>query len=158
MEALLNAYLTALAQCAAEQVNDITPTCFSGITVGDSYISTSGIGDCEEACGEMWVRVIQMYPSTTVGVADQRLANCSTGIGLDIEIGALRCIQINEDGETWTAEQLADASTAAMNDAIAIYRAMVCCDHFPDVIVGSWTPLGPEGGLVGGLWTLSVGM
>lgn len=157
MQDLINAYLVALAQCVKEEVAKNGETCFSGLTVGDSFISMSGVDDdCDDACGEAWVRVIQMYPSTSTGVAETRSINCSVGLGIDIEIGALRCFEMS--AEAPTAEKLLTANVGSMNDAAAIYRAIACCDHFPDIVVGTWTPLGPEGGLVGGVWTLSASL
>lgn len=158
MDSIINPYLSALAQCAAEEVNANGNTCFSGVTVGDSFISMSGIGDCEDACGEMWVRVATMYPSTSTGVAEVGQVNCHTSLGLDIEIGAIRCFEMHEGGEAPTAAELLAANMQSMDDAAAIYRAIVCCNHFPDVVVGQWTPIGPEGGMVGGIWTLAVGL
>lgn len=38
----------------------------------------------------------------------------------------------------------------------ALHQAIVCCDLDP-VVLGTYTPVGPQGGLVGGYWQINVG-
>jgi hypothetical protein len=33
--------------------------------------------------------------------------------------------------------------------------AIMCCD-FDNIVLGQYQPLGPQGGLVGGFWTVDV--
>jgi hypothetical protein len=35
-------------------------------------------------------------------------------------------------------------------------RAVACCLNSKDWILGGYAPLGPQGGVVGGVWTLSM--
>lgn len=158
MDELILTYLAALAGCVCEKVNAVNETCFCGITLGDQYVSTSGIGDCEEACGEAWVRITGAYPSTVVGQPNFNLDNCGASMGVDIEIGVLRCLEVPEGGEAPTPEQFLEAANVQIKDMIAIRDAVLCCEHFPSYILGAWTPIGPDGGLVGGSWTISVGV
>jgi hypothetical protein len=39
-----------------------------------------------------------------------------------------------------------------LDDAFALYRALRCCQGV-EVAAEAWTPVGPEGGCVGGQWT-----
>jgi hypothetical protein len=73
-----------------------------------------------------------------------------------IEVGALRCFPILEDGEILAPNDMNHLAAEQMQDAHALYRALLCCDA-PSMVVQAWTPLGPEGGCVGGMWTAFIG-
>lgn len=159
MEAeLINAALAALAGCVCEELRENGDLCFCGITLGDQYISMAGIGDCEDACGEAWVRVETVLTGDIPGETQQYPGDCSTGLSLAVEVGVLRCMKIEEDGEAPSARDLLCAANEQINDMVALKRALLCCEHFDQVIVGSWLPRGPEAGLVGGSWTATVAL
>jgi hypothetical protein len=39
---------------------------------------------------------------------------------------------------------------------LAMRRAVVCCRESKDWVMGTYTPLGPEGGVVGGIWLVAL--
>lgn len=151
--------LPDLAACLKAQMQEagLPETCFIGVIPGSS-LTADYTGDCEDACGVAWVRIPTYYPSQTVGRADDTLGNCGVGLGADIEVGILRCLPMEEDPMT-EAEALA-AYQLQIRDAEAARRAIVCCTTLrpKDYILGSYTPIGPLGGLVGGSWTAFVGL
>lgn len=117
----------------------------------------------DECCeGLAWVRPAGFYMSGTQTSpfpspsTDEAIFACGVPAwGFSMEMGALRCIPTNHrltctEWTNVTAQQLADAKAM---------RAAVCCleaAHDPgDVALGTWSPLGPAGGCLGGTWTVS---
>ena len=132
-------------------------TLFPGTAVPVDYIGT------DENCNAMaWVRHISSAPSVRFPSADVTLDNCHSTLAHIVEVGIIRPSPIPEsDGST---VELPD-DVAHMNSALdlvddmmlmkdAIGRAARSIDF---VILGTYTPTGPEGGAVGGTWTLTIG-
>jgi hypothetical protein len=82
--------------------------------------------------------------------------DCALTLRLDLEVGVLRCIEIEEDGEAPTASDVLAAAVQAMTDMNAILCAAMACEVWDAINVGQWTPSGPLGGQYGGTWTFTV--
>lgn len=151
--------LEGLAACLCAQIaTDGSPgTCFCGVVPGDAALGDYA-GDCADLNGVAWVRLALTYPSVTIGQQDQRVANCGSGIGIDVEMGIIRSFDVDVDSPD-EAEALATA-TLQMDDMMTMRRAILCCSDLnpKDFILGSYRPLGPLGAMVGGAWTLYVGL
>lgn len=131
-------------------------TMYPGVAVPVDYVG----GD--ECGGMAWVRHVGSNPTSTFPNADVGVDNCTYSLAHTVEVGIIRPAPIPEsDGNT---VELPDALTH-MNSALdladdmmlmkdAITRASRSIDF---VILGGYTPTGPEGGAVGGTWTLAVG-
>lgn len=151
--------LTELAACLCAQVQtdnpDLGDPCFCGVMPGQAAL-LDYTRDCSDG-GVAWVRMVQGYPSTTVGQADQRLGNCGTGWGYDVEVGIVRSVAIEVEAPD-EAESLATAEQQ-YKDMNTMRKAISCCSGLrsSDYILGPYTPYGPNGGVVGGSWTLYVG-
>ena len=116
-----------------------------------------------EECGGMaWVRHVSSNPSARFPNADVSVDNCAYSLAHTVEMGIVIPSPIPaSDGSTIelpddiahfnSAMELADGMIL-MKDAIQ--RAAKSIDF---VILGSYVPLGPEGGAVGGTWSLTVG-
>jgi len=132
-------------------------TVFPGTAVPIDYIGSDG------TCGAMaWVRHVSSNPTNRFPSADVSVDNCLFTLAHTIEVGIVRPSPIPEsDGKTvelpddlahlGSALELAD-DMILMKDAIA--RAAKSIDF---VILGAYAPAGPEGGAVGGTWSLTVG-
>ena len=154
--------LSALATCLCAQiVVDGSPdVCFCGVVPGGAA-SQDYTGDCDHSCGMAWVRLSGMYPMAGVGIADATPGNCSASLGADIELGIMRCISVGDsEGNPPPPAELLASTQLQMADAMTMLRAIQCCPAVPtkDTLVGAYAPLGPEGGLVGGVLTLSVAL
>ena len=150
-----------LTDCLCTQISEsgLPDVCFCGLVPGE-VASQEYSGDCNDACGMAWVRISAMYPSSQVGVPGETVGNCDKGLGADLEIGIMRCMSSGQpDGGPPSPKELAEAVALQTLDALAMRAAVVCCPSLGehDYILGPYTPLGPEGGLVGGIWSLSVG-
>lgn len=151
--------LLALATCLCAEIENhpVTPkVCFCGVVPGDQ-VAMDYTGDCTDACGMAWVRLVAAYPSTIIGQATTTPGNCGSMLGLDVEIGVVRCVQgLNEDGDPPSPEALLEASLWQWEDMATIRRAILCCTGSKDFLLSQYAPFGPMGGLVGGTWTVSM--
>lgn len=149
--------LTNLAACLCAQITeDESPeTCFCGVVPGGAVIAEYA-GDCDDTDGMAWVRLASTYPAESVGVAVQRVGNCSVGIGFDVEVGMLRRYPLQ--AEALDESVLLELLDQQVKDMTTMRRAIQCCTALPnkDYILGSYTPAGPTGDLIGGIWALYV--
>ena len=116
-----------------------------------------------DECGGMaWVRHVSSSPTVRFPNADVSVDNCAYSLAHMIEVGVIRPAPIPEsDGSTIDLPDDVAHFNSAMelaDDMIlmkeAIQRAAKSIDF---VILGSYVPVGPEGGAVGGTWSLTVG-
>lgn len=147
----------AACVCAQIEVDELPKTCFCGILPG-AEVAWDYTGDCGEGtCGMAWVRLISVYPSSVIGTPDESAGNCSALIGMDVEIGIARCVsQPDDDGNPPAPADLQADAALQVADAMALRKAAVCCAPEKDFILGPYIPVGPSGGLVGGVWTISL--
>lgn len=151
----LNAALIAFTGCVGEALEDI---CSYGLTIGENYVpfDPDPEDDCdpdEAACSQVWVRVMDVGMAyETQGFGD----SCGGVMTLNIEVGVLRCITIEEGGEAPTATDVMVAALQTMTDMKALYCAAMECDAWDSIDAGQWQPSGPLGGQYGGMWTFTV--
>jgi hypothetical protein len=116
-----------------------------------------------DECGGMaWVRHVSSSPSVRFPSADLSLDNCHSTLAHIMEVGLIRPAPIpDSDGSNIELPDPMDHLNSALDLADdltvmqkAIARAAKSIDF---VILGSYTPVGPEGGTVGGTWSLTVG-
>lgn len=155
---------SALATCLCAQIatDGLPPTCFCGVVPG-AAATQDYMGTCDEddPCGMAWVRIVTMYPSTIVGQQDMSFPNCSKGVGLDIEVGMMRCMSVGDaNGGPPSDAEMLEASMVAHTEALTMRKAIQCCPALQEVavILGQYLPMGPLGGVVGGAWTIHVGI
>lgn len=150
--------LERLAMCLCAQiVADGSPQpCFCGVSPGTGFSPDLIQCDTEDACGVAFVQLSNSYPSQTVGVADQSPGNCGDAIGFDAVIGILRCFPLQPDGSNPPPDVQLQLFRQQMLDMETMRRALTCCDWLPskNVVVGQYTPVGPEGELLGGSFTV----
>jgi hypothetical protein len=125
--------------------------CWCGIHPGAqvSWDYCSG-GECSsDMCGMAWVRpdLVFPYDSFPLPVVDP---NCRKPLAWRVEVGALRCMPQPSTGELLTPVESMAVTWGQILDARAIHKALQCCDV--SVTVEGYTPVGPQGGCVGGFW------
>lgn len=152
--------VSALTTClCAQLVAAGTPeVCFCGVLPGE-VASADYMGGCGRKNGMAWVRVKSLYPSTSVGTADLTIGNCGKELGMDVEVGVMRLYSVGDSrGNPPTPKQSLDAAALQILDAQTMLAAINCCEEISsrDYVVGQYEPLGPEGGVVGGIWTVSL--
>lgn len=137
-----------------------------GDTAPERDFVAPGASVAWDAAEQMWVRLVEWYPSTDgIGVQDSRPRGARGPLrySVTIELGVLRCSPVLgiEDNQILLPE--ADALTAnagqILDDAAAMRLA--CTDLVDDslrrnVLMGAWTALGPEGGAAGGTLLVTI--
>jgi hypothetical protein len=153
--------LAELASCLCRTLDeDGRPkTCFCGV-VGGTLVPMDYVGDCESdsGCGMAWVRVVSIGEQqfATEGVAMP--SACAHPIEVTIEAGVVRCApQPDNAGNPPSMAKQLEASEGQMADMASILKAIRCCFfHDGELVLGTWTPIGPEGMILGGAWTLTL--
>lgn len=125
----------------------------SAALVPGAIVDWGGCGQCESgACGMVYVRVETMFRSFTFPEPSLELG-CGAPLAMQLRVGVLRCLSIDSQGGLDDAEST-EAALVALTDALAVRRALACLSG--DVVLGTYDPLGPQGGCVGGEWQVTV--
>lgn len=149
--------LTDLATCLCAQIitDGLPETCYCGLIPGEAP-AVGYFGDCENN-GVAYVRLANAYPSKSIGQQDLSVSNCGSVMGLDIEVGILRMMTVgDEDGNMPTAGEILEATQLQVADMLTMRRAVECCLQPEDYVMGSYTPVGPDGGILGGSWEVNL--
>lgn len=151
----LEALLTALSDCLCDEFDDV---CACGILPG-SQAAIDYCGPCDsDTCGQAWVLLEQVYPSTVFPAQDVA-ATCATSLAAVVQVGVARCVPSPEaDGSPPEQEDLTSAGMRGANDALRARRAVACCMEGEDVlyVVDNWNTGIPSGGCVAGTLRVSV--
>lgn len=149
-----------LAACLCAQVAVDNPEdpnfCFCGVIPGRAVLPDYIFG-CDDG-GMGWVRLGTTYPSESPGQIDRSFGNCGTGLGFELEIGILRRAIIEEEAPTM--EESAGMVERQIADVQTLSKAISCCPSLgrKDYILGQYQPVGPDGGVVGGAFTIYVSL
>lgn len=157
----VQAALEQVAACLCIQIaaDDLPGLCFCGVVSGAQVALDYGGGTegCQEGCGMAWVRLVTLYPSSAAGVPSEEAGNCGEGLGIEIEVGIVRCAWTpDEDGAGPTEADLLSDTELQVADAMTMRRAIICCAPAKDINMGVYTPYGPQGATVGGFWTFGL--
>lgn len=157
----LDEVIKALHSCLCAQIEaDGHGVCACIIAVGEAVLADYASSDECGVCGMGWVRLTESYPSVQLGAANQQPGNCEVMLGADFEIGIMRCSPVgDEEGNPPDPSEWAALSEFVAADIDTMRRAILCCNNSldnTDIMLGQYTPVGPQGGLVGGVWTLAV--
>jgi len=117
-----------VASCLCAQIiTDGSPEpCFCGVVPGDSVVLAYAT-DCESRDGMAWVRLISMYPSSTLGEQAFVPGNCTGGIGAEVELGIVRSYPVSGDGEEPPPAVLEEIVRQQVKDAMTLYRTVMPC-------------------------------
>jgi len=148
----------AIAHFTGDIGTALEDICSYGWTIGDSYVpfdpdEDSECDDDEALCSQMWVRVVQISAETADEAWD---ASCALELRIELEVGVLRCITVPEDGEAPTETDVLAAAMVAMDDMNTIQCAGMNSEAFDDLTLGTWVPVGPQGGQYGGVWSFTA--
>lgn len=147
--------------CAELESSGLPSTCFCGVFPGAAApFDYCGPGCSGGGCGQAWTRLSQASPSSSFPASDIfRIGNCASPLAFEAEIGIARCAPMpDERGNLPSLSNQLDASRLQVADMQAMRRAVQCCAKASrkDMMLGSYIPFGPEGGCVGGIWTVAI--
>lgn len=145
--------------CAELVASGLPPTCICspmpGEAIAADYVTPEQ--------GMAWVRVSSVYPSTTNFPAQDQVANgCAVMLAAQLEVGVLYCAPVTAgrgSNRPPRMPQQFDSARLQMAAMAAMLRTIECClgnAGRRGVSLGAYTPLGPEGGVVGGSWQVTV--
>lgn len=113
-------------------------------------------------CGSGWVRLVSANPTVAFPAQDLTVNNCTSSMAYPVEMGLVRPGPIPYNFGTDMdlpddAEQL-ESALRVVEDMELMRRAIVRASaSIPQLLLGAWNPQGPDGGIVGGVWDLTVG-
>lgn len=108
------------------------------------------------------VSVDRVYPADPFPVEDSDAQRCGVReYGATFGVHVLRCAAtVSASGAPPTVESIEADTVDVAADRESVAAAIgVVCDELDDpggVTITDWTPLGPQGGCVGGVWRLTV--
>lgn len=139
------------------EINKLGPDriCSIGKQPGDSVVL-----DYIE-CGAMaWVRLVDTVPSINGSSYDITPDSCVWGKAHQMEMGLFRKSPLPTEtlGELQmpTEEELTAAADAQYDDMEAMDRAIMNARKELELLQGTYTPVGPVGGALGGTWAFTL--
>lgn len=153
----VEADLLALLECLAAQMGQegLPDPCFLGMLPGEA-VPLNYCDNCGD--GMAWVRLVAIGAPTD---ADPQAAGstCYNPLAATVEVGIIRgIVVIHEDGSPATPDEQMTAFREQMAGMRAMHRTLTCCDLPSGESIGelNYTPMGPEGGCVGGTFTGTI--
>lgn len=148
--------MVQMQQCLCETLEErglLPGDCFCGMTPGAQVT-------WDYSQGQAWVRLSSVFPSAVFPSQSFALNNCGTTLAAELEVGVLQCTPVpSSDGSPPDEGQQFEATRLQLATMAAVRHAILCCaaSSDMDLLLGAYEPQGPQGGLVGGTWTVSVG-
>lgn len=152
IEVRVGALLTNLAACLCAEL--ATASEESGIPAPQLCTVLPGSAVAFDYCdngGMAFSRLVGIAPVVT------NASRCATEFEVSVDVSIMRCApMIGEEGELPTAAEQLAASMLQNFDMGVLHKVLTCCkvpDSFMDLTLGTFVPIGPEGGCLGGVWT-----
>jgi hypothetical protein len=149
--------VAALATCLCEEItrSELPEPCRCDLVLGEE-IPDDLCGDCSGTrCGTAWVRLVTVFPSSSLPDPDVSTKNCVAPLAFEAELGIMRCSVVGDSrGNPPSVQQRVDEASLALADMQAMYRAIMCCYRPGEFVLGTYTAIGPAGGCVGGTWSV----
>ncbi len=150
----VSAIIIELADCLCREITarDMPEPCFCGVLPGDAapFVYCNA---CEG--GQAWVRLVSIGEPETV----LPLNNCVGLMSVQFEMGMVfGWLPVDDDGEPVDMAASLAATERQISEMDAMHKALTCCDLSIGEKVGglAYTPVGPDGTCLGGIWTGAV--
>lgn len=166
MDLLLSPIMDALRVCACTALADTLGgpvDCRCNLIPGTTAVADACSCKGRDDCGMAWVRLVRMYPSgDRFPAQDTSVKNsCTAVVAAVLEVGVYRCQPVgtttNKTYAPPSPAALTQASLIQNDDALALHRAINCCDEVTKRphLLGTYTPR-DGGGCGGGAWEVTV--
>jgi hypothetical protein len=115
----------------------------------------------ESGCkGSAWVRLVAANPTASFPAANVGINNCAYSLAFICEVGMIAPAPVLEDhlGNLSVPDdtELFDAAMRQAEEMQMMFDAIRAAD-IPEKVLGDYTPQGPDGGVLGGTWTVTIG-
>lgn len=154
-----------------QSIGEALGVCSYGLTIGQDYVpfdaddedqcnpeeDEDAEAEDSVACTQAWVRVESIVSTSLSEALDGNV--CAATLRMSLEVGILRCLLIEDDGEAPKAADVLGAALQSMTDMRRILDAATGPEApqvWETIVAGQWTPMGPLGGQYGGIWTFTV--
>ena len=150
--------LTALADCLTSELElaETPEVTHLGVLAGGEV----PFDVCADGGAQAWVRLATAFPSIEFPEVDGSTNSCTGLLAAQVEIGIARCVPVPKVvGRTLalpTLEEQLERSRLLLADMNTMRRAVRCCMSRRDAVLGQYAPFGPAGGVIGGVWTITV--
>lgn len=149
-----------LAELVAElrRRDRLDDLCAKSLYPGAAVPADYGI-ECE---GMAYVQMVSASPSAAFPEPSQDVTNCTYSLAYTVNVGILRGIKVPETGGRSvtlpTDEENTQSTYAQMEDMDIMHAAIRNASKDIDMLLlGQYTPEGPEGGAVVGYWSVQIG-
>lgn len=141
----------------------VVPPCAVMVVSGAAAVLDRGLTQEGGCCGQLWTRLVSSAPSRNFPEPDATPHVEELSWAVTIELGIVRPAPILEEvgGEVVvpSVEEEQDAASVAVVDAAILREALL--NRYADaedvaVVLGAYTPFGPDGGVVGGVITATI--
>jgi hypothetical protein len=154
----------AAALGAFDEAPGAVAPCAAGVVAGAAAAVDRGLDTADGCCGQLWVRLVSLYPSRTFPDPDGRPTDAgSVSWAVVVEVGSVRPAPIvREEGERIilpSMDEEQEAAWVAVTDQAVLRYALLTRyaeDREVQLVLGTFTPFGPEGGVVGGALTATI--
>lgn len=149
--------LTQLADCLCGTFADadVDELCFCGIVPGAAIAYDYIDRECPDTSGMAWVRLSTQYATRSFPQQLVTSTPCGAEIAVVADLGVIRNIPLGDNGEPPDAAVMQAVAENQVNEAALMRKAVTCCLG-DGVILGQYVPVGPDGGAVGGYFTVSI--
>jgi hypothetical protein len=151
----------SLLSCLEEKLSEYdAEVCRSFIAPGSSS-PWDVCCDCGRNEGMAWIAIQEVYPTDNFPTSQTGAMRCTFAEhGVRVTLNVLRCAAVVDDqGRVPSTARLMNDMRKVQRDRTIVLEAIKCCflaDADPGTyVIGSFTPLGPSGGCVGGSTSLS---
>lgn len=157
----LNAILAELLESLTAQIRKAgKQDDYCSITVQPGNAVVFDFGP-ESGCGGIaWVRLVSANTTVSFPNSDVTVDSCAYTLAYTVEMGMAAPAPIMENhlGAFVLPEdtELFDAAMRQSDELEMMFTALKLA-RIPEKIIGDYTPQGPEGGVMGGSWTVLVG-
>lgn len=151
LDLLLDSLVEELRDAGTEDV------CAAAVYPGDAVPL-----DYAECGVQAWVRLVAASPTIGFPNNDITADSCAWRLAYEVEMGVVRPSPIPETVLS-TVDLPDDAENTAaaglqLSDMMAMHHALIGArQEIEHLLPGSYTPIGPVGGAVGGTWSLTLG-
>lgn len=133
---------------------------YCSITIQPGAAVAVDFGPESTCAGMAWVRLVGVSPTAVFPHADVTLNSCAHTLAYTVEVAMygpapvmtdrLNNFVLPTDVEQFEAAMRQASEMKMMYDAIKAAA-------IPQLVLGDYTPQGPEGGTIGGTWTAVIG-
>lgn len=126
--------------------------------VGRSFVAPGALVAWDDCCdGQVWTRLVNAVPAPATA-SPLRASGHLCAVPwwtLTVVVGVVRCAHtVDDEGNAPTPAELSSDAEEGLADMWTILRVISC--QVKHERMGTWTPVGPQGGCVGGEWTFTA--